>query len=283
VIGYENTTVGVDSFAITWTDSLPVIAAYAVAGANDMDHDGKPEFVIGGSRIVGGGRKFIYYLFETTGDDSYEPVWACSSLTGGVFDYHHVATGDVDGDSIDEMVFGLDGYGICLYKCIGPDSYDGIWQWRTQQYICHILIYDLNRNGYGEIVVNAENGTWIFEKELPGVEEANDQLSMTNVQLMQNYPNPFRSHTTVPYCLPSAVGRPRTADDLSTYQLINLSVYDASGRLVRVLVDGDQEPGMYSVSWDGKDGAGRPVPTGVYLYRLGGGDFTATRNLMVVR
>ncbi len=48
-----------------------------------------------------------------------------------------------------------------------------------------------------------------------------------------------------------------------------LSVYDASGARVADLADGwHPHAGDYSVLWDGKDNAGRPVGSGVYFYRL---------------
>jgi hypothetical protein len=52
---------------------------------------------------------------------------------------------------------------------------------------------------------------------------------------------------------------------------------------VRTLVNGaTQMPGSYSVTWDGRDGGGRPVSAGVYWYRLegaGGGQTMRTVKL----
>jgi hypothetical protein len=60
-----------------------------------------------------------------------------------------------------------------------------------------------------------------------------------------------------------------------SYQLVrparvSLIVYDVSGRLVKSLSDGQdlQEPGNYSVLWDGRDDVGRTVPAGVYFVRF---------------
>jgi len=74
--------------------------------------------------------------------------------------------------------------------------------------------------------------------------------------LAQNAPNPFNPATTIAWSLPSAM---RT----------DLRVYDAGGRLVRVLVGGDMLPaGRHEVAWNGRDGAGRVAAAGVYFYRL---------------
>jgi flagellar basal-body rod modification protein FlgD len=47
---------------------------------------------------------------------------------------------------------------------------------------------------------------------------------------------------------------------------IQVSVFDSQGRLVQDLIAGPQTPGTTPISWDGKDAAENPVPSG--LYRL---------------
>ncbi|MBN2170485.1 MAG: agmatine deiminase family protein [Candidatus Krumholzibacteriota bacterium] len=75
------------------------------------------------------------------------------------------------------------------------------------------------------------------------------------VALHGNYPNPFNPKTTFSFEL-------LYPDDA------RLAVYDAQGRLVKVLVDGLCAAGRTAVTWDGTDEAGAPVPAGVYFYRL---------------
>jgi len=277
VIVFENTAVGVDSFAITWTGSVPAFNVYNDAAANDMDRDGKPEFVVGGDHNFGGARKCVFTVFETTGYDTYEAVWADSSIISGFLDFPSLTCGDVDADSIDEMIFAADELGVFLYKCTGSDTYERIWEWYTPFDMGCLLVYDLNRNGYGELIVSTEGGTWIFEKELPGIEEANDQLPMANVQLMQNVPNPFTHNTTIAYHLPDAGCQMRDA------RYTTLRVYDVSGRLVKTLVDESKQPGTHAAMWDGRGEGGEEVPSGVYFYRLQAGDYAGTRRMVLLR
>jgi WD40 repeat protein len=71
-----------------------------------------------------------------------------------------------------------------------------------------------------------------------------------------NSPNPFNPVTVIPYSIPLE-------------SVINVSIYDVTGRMVRKLVtDERQQPGWYRVVWDGHDGTGRSVGSGVYLYRV---------------
>jgi hypothetical protein len=73
--------------------------------------------------------------------------------------------------------------------------------------------------------------------------------------LRQCYPNPFNPVVTIPY-------------RLGVSQHIRLSVYAIDGRPVKRLVDAFQNAGEYSVTWNGRDAAGKTVPSGVYIYQL---------------
>jgi hypothetical protein len=91
-------------------------------------------------------------------------------------------------------------------------------------------------------------------------------------QLPANYPNPFNANTTISYSLPIA-------------SRVRLEVYDLMGQLVRVLAEGWQEMGDHRVSWDGRDGQGQSVSSGVYLYRLGddSGKAKQVRRMLLLR
>jgi hypothetical protein len=92
-------------------------------------------------------------------------------------------------------------------------------------------------------------------------------------ELLQNSPNPFNPWTTIHYRVPGSLGKAR----------LSLRIYAVSGRLVRTLVDGPQEPGQHSVTWDGRDGDGRAVASGLYLYRLEGAGVSITRKMSLLQ
>lgn len=89
-------------------------------------------------------------------------------------------------------------------------------------------------------------------------------------QLAPNYPNPFNPGTILSYTLPEQAP-------------VRLVIYDILGRPVRTLVRGEQGPGYKSVTWDGTDDRGRPVSSGVYLYRIQAGEFSQTRKMVLLR
>ncbi len=94
----------------------------------------------------------------------------------------------------------------------------------------------------------------------------------TVAALLQNYPNPFNPATAIAYEIPANVsGR------------VTLSVYDLLGRQVRTLVDEEAVPGYFTVSWDGRDDAGRMTGSGVYIYMLRVGDFSAAKKMIKVQ
>jgi hypothetical protein len=92
----------------------------------------------------------------------------------------------------------------------------------------------------------------------------------TASDLKQNYPNPFNPDTHIRYSI--AAG-----------EQVRLCIYNMLGQVVATLVDGIQLPGSYEIAWDGKDGKGGEVPSGIYYYRLTAGSFSSCRKMLLVR
>lgn len=87
------------------------------------------------------------------------------------------------------------------------------------------------------------------------VENETERATPDRLTLRPSYPNPFRSQTTLEYALPAS------AD-------VRIAIYDVLGRRVRVLAEGDHTAGRHDVTWDGRNNAGQPVASGLYLIRL---------------
>ncbi len=83
-------------------------------------------------------------------------------------------------------------------------------------------------------------------------------------------PNPFTASTTLELTLP------RRGD-------VRLSVHDLQGRRVRTLLSGPVRPGRHAVAWDGRDGDGAKVASGVYFVRLEAQGRVERRKLTVLR
>lgn len=64
---------------------------------------------------------------------------------------------------------------------------------------------------------------------------------------------------------------------------VEFGVYCATGRLVRTFSDATRAPLSHTVTWDGNDDRGCPVPSGVYFFRLAGNGEVETRRVVLVR
>ncbi len=64
---------------------------------------------------------------------------------------------------------------------------------------------------------------------------------------------------------------------------VSVRVYDASGRLVRSLLNEELGEGPQSVLWDGRNEAGQRVGAGVFFYRLIAGGWHSERKLIVLQ
>ena len=65
---------------------------------------------------------------------------------------------------------------------------------------------------------------------------------------------------------------------------VTLNVFDASGRLVRELVDGEVlTAGRYETMWNGRNDAGHQVASGVYFYRLEAGPYSEMKSMVLVK
>ena len=98
-------------------------------------------------------------------------------------------------------------------------------------------------------------------------------LAPRETVLLPNYPNPFNPETWIPY----QIAEP--AD-------VTVHIYAVNGHLVRTLVLGHQQAGIYhnrnrAAYWDGRNELGEPVASGLYFYTLAAGNFTATRKMLI--
>jgi len=88
--------------------------------------------------------------------------------------------------------------------------------------------------------------------------------------LQQNFPNPFNPSTTILYSLPKS-------------DMVDLAIFDLSGKKVIQLVSNGQSAGKHSASWNGLNAEGRPVSPGLYFYRLSAGHILESRKMLLVK
>ena len=96
-------------------------------------------------------------------------------------------------------------------------------------------------------------------------QETHGSISPEGIKLYQNYPNPFNPSTIIKYSLTKS-------------SQVNLNVFDVAGRKVKELVNKIQSEGEYTSEFDGKG-----LPSGVYFYKLKAGDYTESREMILMK
>jgi len=124
----------------------------------------------------------------------------------------------------------------------------------------------------GDTLLDTSDGCFVLCGGTGVPDEPEDYQSASALRLYPSSPNPSCSETALHYEIPESAP-------------VKLTIYNAAGRLVRVLVDDVQQPrsGGYSVSWDGRDAAGEAVASGVYLCTLSAGGERATTKVVLLR
>ena len=115
----------------------------------------------------------------------------------------------------------------------------------------------------------------IMKRGLMVLEQLLVSLTPRETELLANYPNPFNPETWIPY---------RLAEDA----FVTLTIYDTVGQVIRTLDVGHRIASAYesrskAIHWDGKNGLGEPVASGIYFYTLTAGDFSPTRRMVILK
>jgi len=121
-------------------------------------------------------------------------------------------------------------------------------------------------------------GDWVFHlvyRQVNCLSDVDDGIrTITTVpdrpQLNDCYPNPFNPQTLISFDMP-AEGAAR------------LEVFALNGRKVATLVDGTVGAGRHEQAWYGRDDSGQVVPSGVYFYRFQTGDFSESKQMVLLK
>ena len=121
----------------------------------------------------------------------------------------------------------------------------------------------------------ADDGSDVFRQGIATLERLIRTTLPRETTLLSNYPNPFNPETWIPY-------------DLAEDADVHVDIYNLRGESVRRLSLGFQTAGTYRTSsraayWDGRNAVGEPVASGIYFYTLQAGQFSATRQMVILK
>jgi choice-of-anchor B domain-containing protein len=178
-------------------------------------------------------------------DHAYFTFISGEMFGDGDFGYLQVKQGT---DGLWSTRLTANGYNFMGQKYVNLDDYLN----EEELFIRLLVTSDGNSESLGWFVDDIH---LVLNQEMPivGVEE--DLYIPSEIVLHDAYPNPFNPSTTIQYSLPNA-------------GTVDLMIYDLMGREVRSLVNAFMKTGTQSVIWDAKDDYGKPVSSGVYIYRL---------------
>lgn len=83
--------------------------------------------------------------------------------------------------------------------------------------------------------------------------------------ISQNYPNPFNPNTSIDYQLPKD-------------GLVVIKIYDILGNEIKTLINENKPAGSYTVIFNASK-----LSSGVYIYRIAAGDFTASKKMTLIK
>ncbi|MEM9998879.1 MAG: alpha-amylase family glycosyl hydrolase [Bacteroidota bacterium] len=194
------------------------------------------------------------------GDDTTAPS-VTGSVKGGKFE----GTASDGGSGIASIVLGSDAVNLTL-------TVDGFSEGAASVDFT-IRLANPREPGSGTIVatdVEGNEGTLFVDSENRSA-RAGSLASLRTLEpeietaLLTNRPNPFNPATTLSFTLAEAMP-------------VTLVVYDVLGRQVAVVAEGDYQPGLHEVRFDGS-----ALPSGVYFYRLDTPTMSDSKRMMLLK
>jgi choice-of-anchor B domain-containing protein len=134
--------------------------------------------------------------------------------------------------------------------------------WGAYPFTQNGMVFTSDLEGYLTVLRFTETDTTVFVDE--------PRQIPNKLVLNQNYPNPFNPTTVIHYDVPETAP-------------VRLVIYDILGRNIRTLVNGVQEPGYKTVTWNGADDGGRPVSAGMYIVTMASGSHRFVRKMVLLK
>ena len=262
----DGTFQGNVGLAWSWP-STAVQFAFGIAAA-DVNRDGKMDVVVG-TNDPGHNTTPVYLVYGNgTGGFSSDVAYPA----GGQTDFLEI--GDLDGDPWPDLVSSSWEEGMLSVRLgNGSGGFGPRMDAGTSSGAQGLVLDDLDRDGLNDLAFAGS-----FQNRVSVLLNTHTNITAAPVleapraagRLAQNAPNPFNPRTAIRFTVPTA-GRG------------SLTIYDVHGRRVAIPVQGELTAGDHGIVWDGEDSARRPMPSGVYFYRLETPGFTATRRMTLLR
>jgi len=202
---------------------------------------------------------------------------------------YFIGSENTDADNNKDMVFVVN-LNSNQYTIIVVDGLTGSVEWTLLPYWDNILyspndlqnpnnpkLIDVNNDGRYEILFAGSSSPaaqlhwYLYGYNAGGIEEASPPgITYQEIQLGQNSPNPAALSTNIKYSL-AQKGK------------VVMKIYNSAGKLIRTLLEGEKDPGTYTVNWDGRNDAGERISNGSYFYQLEIDGKTQVKKMVLVK
>ena len=98
----------------------------------------------------------------------------------------------------------------------------------------------------------------------------NDNATINNFVLQQNFPNPFNPSTTIKYSLPKSSN-------------VEVQIFNSIGQRIKTLVNQFQNNGDHTLQWDGNNDSGQKAASGTYIYQINVDGRLQTKKMMLLK
>jgi choice-of-anchor A domain-containing protein/uncharacterized repeat protein (TIGR01451 family) len=126
--------------------------------------------------------------------------------------------------------------------------------------VSSVLVNSMNNS----VIAGTSNGAVFKLIDSPLSVNGSSEIPNT-FSLEQNYPNPFNPSTTIEF-------------SLANKEQVTLRIYNALGELVETLINENLEAGNYKINFNGSN-----LTSGMYIYHIQAGSFSASKKMMLVK
>ncbi|MCF8241195.1 MAG: T9SS type A sorting domain-containing protein [Melioribacteraceae bacterium] len=267
-------------YRVTWQSYVSTYNIYHHIATNDINKNGFKEFWVGGDAYYNGVPITRFTCFEAIGDNSYLPVHIIDIV--GVFSFWagNSFAIDIDKDGTEELFICVD-QRVIILKFTGNSNQHNyeIYYYKKNPRANNggkyfgATMYDMDNDGWEEIFINQgqtvdgvrEDFSIIYTPDVETDVKEKVVKIPDEYELYQNYPNPFNPTTNIVYQLPKE-GR------------VVIKLYDILGREIQTLVNEFKTQGRYEFTFDGSK-----LSSGVYIYRITSGEFSASKKFVLMQ
>ena len=224
-------------------------------------------------------------IFETNGDNSYQAVGRIDLV--GIFSFYagNMQTDDIDNDGTEEVAICIDDNFVIL-KFNGSENqqtYEVYYIKKNEltasganSVYFGATMFDLLDDSEYEILISMdhiiEQGSQTLGRRFTKIYRPDSTTSVNSdmilpveTNLYQNYPNPFNPSTKISY-------------SIKEEGLVTLKVYDVLGKEVATLVNENKSTGNYEAEFNASQ-----LSSGMYIYKLQAGSFTAVKKMLLTK